>query len=57
MGRTSSRGALVAVYCKAPWCSLRGATRKSGEKEKPLGPWGLIEANVNIVSEGGRASE
>jgi hypothetical protein len=21
VGRTSSRGALVALYCKAPWCS------------------------------------
>jgi hypothetical protein len=21
VGRTSNRGALVALYCKAPWCS------------------------------------
>jgi hypothetical protein len=26
VGRASSRGALGALYCKAPWCSYRGAT-------------------------------
>jgi hypothetical protein len=33
VGRTSSRGALVALYCGAPW-----ATSKAGEEEKPLCP-------------------
>jgi hypothetical protein len=37
-GRTSSRGALMALYCGAPWCSQRGATSKAGEEEKPPGP-------------------
>jgi hypothetical protein len=55
-GRTSSRGALVALYCKAPWCSERGATSKEGEEEKPPSPCELIEANANILGEGGRAS-
>jgi hypothetical protein len=43
-GRTSSSGALVALYCVAPWCLQRGATSKAGEEEKPLGPRGLMEA-------------
>jgi hypothetical protein len=38
VGRMSSRGALMALYCKAPWCSQRGATSKAGEEEKPPGP-------------------
>jgi hypothetical protein len=38
VGRTSSRGALVALYCNSPWCSKRGATSKAGEEEKPPGP-------------------
>jgi hypothetical protein len=44
VGRTSSRGALGALYRSAPWCSYRGATSKEGEEEEPLGPEGLIEA-------------
>jgi hypothetical protein len=34
-----------------------GATSKVGEEDEPLSPCELIEANANIVSEGGRASE
>jgi hypothetical protein len=43
VGRTSSRGALGALYCVAPWCLQRGATSHAGEEGKPPGPWGLIE--------------
>jgi hypothetical protein len=32
VGRTSSRGALKALYCVAPWCLQRGAT--SVEREE-----------------------
>jgi hypothetical protein len=38
MGRTSSRGALVALYCKALWRSYRGATSEVGEEEEPPSP-------------------
>jgi hypothetical protein len=38
VGRTSSKVALEALYCVAPWCLQRGATSVAGEEEKPLGP-------------------
>jgi hypothetical protein len=38
VGHTFSRGALVVLYCKAPWCSSRGATSEAGEEEEPPGP-------------------
>jgi hypothetical protein len=38
VGRTSSRVALEALYCVAPWCLQRGATSVAGEEEEPPGP-------------------
>jgi hypothetical protein len=38
VGRTSSKGALGALYSVVPLCLQRGATSKAGEEEKPLGP-------------------
>jgi hypothetical protein len=40
VGRTSSRGALKALYCVAPRCLQRGggATSVAGEEEGPPGP-------------------
>jgi hypothetical protein len=38
VGRMSSRVALEALYCVAPWCLQRGATSMAGEEAKPPGP-------------------
>jgi hypothetical protein len=38
VGRTSSKGALKALYCIAPLCLQRGATSVVGEEERPPGP-------------------
>jgi hypothetical protein len=38
VGRTSSRVALEAMYCVAPWCLQRGATSMGGEEQEPPGP-------------------
>jgi hypothetical protein len=38
VGRTSSRGALKALYCIAWLCLQRGATSVAGEEERPQGP-------------------
>jgi hypothetical protein len=38
VGRTSSRGALEALYCVAPLCLQRGAASVAGEEEGPPGP-------------------
>jgi hypothetical protein len=38
VGLMSSRGALKALYCVAPWCLQRGATSVAGEEERPPGP-------------------
>jgi hypothetical protein len=38
VGCMTSRGALVALYCKAPQCSYMWATSKAGEEEKPPSP-------------------
>jgi hypothetical protein len=38
VGRTSSRGALKALYCVASLCLQRGPTNVVGEEERPPSP-------------------